>query len=103
MLGTHDLALFVVAGLLLNITPGADTLYIVGRGAAQGRRAGVLAFLFLGVVFNVNGTLWNLLLAWMSASLARRLRPGAAGAVWLQRAAGALFVALGARLALTDA
>ena len=37
MFGTHDLALFVIAGLLLNITPGADTLYIVGRSASQGR------------------------------------------------------------------
>jgi RhtB (resistance to homoserine/threonine) family protein len=207
--GTHDLVLFVVAGLLLNVTPGADTLYIVGRGAAQGRRAGVLAalgvgagccvhmvaaalglsailaasataftvvklagaaylvwlgicllrsslrdaaaaaapapqapahrvfvqglvtnvlnpkvalfflaflpqfidadapskvlaFLFLGLVFNVNGTLWNLLLAFASASLARRLRAGGRGTRWLERAAGMLFIGLGAKLALAE-
>ena len=45
MLGTADLALFVVAGLLLNITPGPDTLYIVGRSASQGWRGGAVAAL----------------------------------------------------------
>lgn len=45
MLGTHHLALFILSGLLLNITPGQDTLYIVGRSVSQGRRAGVLSAL----------------------------------------------------------
>ena len=48
MLGTQHLTLFVISGLLLNITPGQDTLYIVGRSVAQGRRAGVLSA--LGIV-----------------------------------------------------
>ena len=48
MLGTHDLPMFVLAGLLLNITPGADTLYIVGRSTAQGVRSGMLAALGIG-------------------------------------------------------
>ena len=48
MLGTHDLALFVLSALLLNITPGQDTLYIVGRSASQGFRAGALAALGIG-------------------------------------------------------
>jgi len=41
--GTQNLALFVVSGFLLNLTPGQDTFYIVGRSLAQGRRAGVLS------------------------------------------------------------
>src|SRR5437879_13231813 len=45
MFGTQHLALFVVSGILLNLTPGQDTLYIVGRSVAQGRRAGVLSVL----------------------------------------------------------
>ena len=45
MFGTQHLALFVASGLLLNITPGQDTLYIVGRTISQGRRAGVLSVL----------------------------------------------------------
>src|SRR5579883_543194 len=45
MLGTHDLALFVISGLLLNITPGPDNLLIIGRSTGQGARAGLLAAL----------------------------------------------------------
>ena len=43
MFGTQNLVLFVLSGILLNITPGQDTFYIVGRSVAQGRRAGVLS------------------------------------------------------------
>ena len=45
MIGIHDLALFVAAGLLLNATPGPDMAYIAARGAAGGFRAGVAATL----------------------------------------------------------
>jgi threonine/homoserine/homoserine lactone efflux protein len=45
MFGIHDLALFIAAGLLLNITPGADFLFILGRSAAGGFKAGVWAAL----------------------------------------------------------
>src|SRR3984957_2689252 len=48
LFGTHDLFLFVVSGLLLNVTPGPDTLYIVGRSSAQGWRAGAVAALGIG-------------------------------------------------------
>ena len=48
MPGTEDLLLFVVSGLLLNITPGPDVLFIVGRSTAQGVRAGVWAALGIG-------------------------------------------------------
>jgi len=208
MLGTHDLLLFVGSGLLLNVTPGPDTLYIVGRGTTQGLRAGVvaalgigagtlvhisaaafglsailaasagaftaikligaaylvyvglslafssstplnqtgttplataslgtvfmqgfltnvlnpkvalfflaflpqfveadaankpLAFLFLGLVFNVNGTLWNLFIAWSAARMSAGLRQRAAALKWFNRCVGGIFVALGIRLAL---
>jgi threonine/homoserine/homoserine lactone efflux protein len=204
VLGTHDLLLFVLSALLLNITPGQDTLYIVSRSASQGLRAGALAalgigagcivhitaaafglsavlaasataftviklagaayliyigisllrsgraaaavslppntlrsifvqgfwtnvlnpkvalfflaflpqfvdagavgsplpFLFLGLVFNVNGTLWNLFVAWSAAQVGRALH--SAAALWFNRGVGALFVCLGARLALSE-
>jgi RhtB (resistance to homoserine/threonine) family protein len=45
MLGIHDFWLFVFAGLALNMTPGPDTLYIVGRSVSQGRGAGMLSAL----------------------------------------------------------
>jgi threonine/homoserine/homoserine lactone efflux protein len=45
MLGITDLWLFVLAGLLLNITPGPDMAYIMGRSAQLGARAGGVAAL----------------------------------------------------------
>ena len=40
MFGIHDLTLFVISGLLLNIMPGPDSLLIMARSATQGWRAG---------------------------------------------------------------
>jgi threonine/homoserine/homoserine lactone efflux protein len=45
MLGIHELWLFIVSGLLLNITPGPDTAYIVGRSLQIGWRGGAAAAL----------------------------------------------------------
>lgn len=45
MFGIHDLALFIVSGLLLNIMPGPDSLLIMTRSATQGWRAGCAAVL----------------------------------------------------------
>jgi threonine/homoserine/homoserine lactone efflux protein len=209
MLGIQHFWLFVVSGLLLNITPGQDTLYIVTRSVAQGRRAGlwsvlgistgsvvhtlaaafglsailatsasaftvvkfagaaylvflgakmllerpsaaspgaepglphesswtiyraavltnvlnpkvalfflaflpqfvapdapsrVSSFLFLGAVFVFNGTLWCLVLVIGASALSGRLRRNASGARRLRQATGAVFVGLGARLALS--
>ncbi|MEK8032022.1 LysE family translocator [Ideonella sp. DXS29W] len=44
-LGIHDLALFTVAVLVLNATPGVDMLYTVSRTLTGGWRAGVAAAL----------------------------------------------------------
>jgi threonine/homoserine/homoserine lactone efflux protein len=141
LLGTRDLWLFVLSGLLLNITPGPDTLYIIGRSSTQGWRAGAfaalgigagtlvhicaaalglsailaflpqfvasdasskpLAFLFLGAVFDFNGTIWNLLIAWSTAHLSSRLALRGAFKQWFNRCVGAVFIFIGVRLALT--
>jgi len=207
MFGTQNLALFVVSGILLNLTPGQDTFYIIGRSLAQGRRAGVLsvmgivtgcvvhtfaaafglsailassasaflvvkaagaaylvylgvtmmldrsanpvqtagltrdgawaiyraglltnvlnpkvalfflaflpqfvdpgaeskvaAFLFLGGVFIFNGTIWCLTLAWGASAMSRRFRENPSVISLFRRAAGALFVGLGVRLAVS--
>ena len=209
MLGTHDLLLFIVSGWLLNVTPGPDMLYIIGRSTAQGLRAGIvaalgvgagifvhiaatalglsailaasaeaftlikligaaylvyvgisllrssstpfdsvaatrlaparlrsvfmqgfltnvlnpkvalfflaflpqfvesdaankpLAFLFLGLLFNVNGTLWNVFVAWSAARLSAGFRQRADALKWFNRCVGGIFVVLGIRLALT--
>lgn len=45
MFGITHFGLFVVAVFLLNVTPGPDTAYIVGRSVAQGRVAGLVSAL----------------------------------------------------------
>jgi RhtB (resistance to homoserine/threonine) family protein len=45
MFGIENYIGFIAAGILLNITPGADTMYILTRSVAQGKRAGVVSVL----------------------------------------------------------
>ncbi len=49
MLGIHDYWLFVATGVLLNLTPGQDTFYILGRSIAEGTRKGVASALGITV------------------------------------------------------
>src|SRR5438132_6468307 len=57
MFGIHDFGLFLTAAILLNLTPGPDTVYIWGRSAAQGREAGIASALgiCLGSIFHTCG------------------------------------------------
>lgn len=48
MFGTHDIALFLISSLLLNITPGPDSLLVINRSATQGWRAGMAAAFGIG-------------------------------------------------------
>ena len=50
MLGVHDLPMFILAGLLLAMSPGPDTAYILGRCAQHGWRGGSLAALASGFI-----------------------------------------------------
>ncbi|AQQ18535.1 LysE family translocator [Burkholderia cenocepacia] len=43
MFGITHFGFFVFAVFLLNVTPGPDTAYIVGRSVAQGRGAGLMS------------------------------------------------------------
>src|SRR2546423_6442329 len=54
MFGIHDFGLFLAAGILLNLTPGPDTVYILGRSIMQGREAGIASALgiSLGSIFH---------------------------------------------------
>jgi threonine/homoserine/homoserine lactone efflux protein len=84
-------ALFFLAFLPQFITPQAS-----GQAAA---------FLALGAWFNVGGTVVNIVVALLASGLRDRLAGGGAAgrlATWLQRTAGALFVALGVKLALSS-
>ena len=65
-----DLWMFVIAGLLLNLTPGADVAYTVSRAASQGARAGVVAALGIGA-----GCLLHVALATLGISAAIAASP----------------------------
>ena len=92
------------AGLLTNVLNPKVALFFMAflpqfvDPAADSR---VLPFLVLGGVFIVNGTLWCLVLVWGASAMSRRLRTNRSTGILLKRAAGAMFVGLGARLAFT--
>jgi threonine/homoserine/homoserine lactone efflux protein len=48
MFGIHDLWAFLTASVLLWLTPGPHTMYILARSVTQGRRAGVPSALGIG-------------------------------------------------------
>ncbi|WP_296943144.1 LysE family translocator [uncultured Massilia sp.] len=88
--GIHDLGLFVVSGLLLNIMPGPDSLLIMTRSATQGWRAGSAAALGIGA-----GTLVHILAAALGLSALLATSAAAFTAVKLAGAAYILYMALG--------
>src|SRR5262245_40500273 len=45
MTGIINFETFLLAGILLNITPGNDTIFILTRSIAQGRQAGIMSVL----------------------------------------------------------
>jgi RhtB (resistance to homoserine/threonine) family protein len=45
MYGIENYLGFIITGILLNITPGADTMYILTRSISQGRRVGIYSVL----------------------------------------------------------
>lgn len=49
MIDANALWVFVTAGIALNIAPGPDVLYIVGRSVGQGRAAGLVSALGIAV------------------------------------------------------
>ena len=45
MFGIINFGAFLIAGIILNLTPGVDTMYILGRSISQGKKAGFLSAL----------------------------------------------------------
>jgi threonine/homoserine/homoserine lactone efflux protein len=72
MLGIHELWLFVLSGLLLNITPGPDTAYIIGRSIQFGWRGGAAAAIGIscGCIVHVLGAAIGLSALLMASSTA---------------------------------
>ena len=48
MFGINNFPLFLAAGLILNITPGPDMLYVAARSASGGRLAGLVSAAAIG-------------------------------------------------------
>lgn len=48
MFGIENYSAFVLAGILLNLTPGNDSIYIISRSIAEGRKAGVISVCGIG-------------------------------------------------------
>jgi threonine/homoserine/homoserine lactone efflux protein len=71
-LGIHQLWLFVLSGLLLNVTPGPDTAYIIGRSVQMGWRGGAAAAIGIccGCLVHVFGAALGLSALLMASSAA---------------------------------
>jgi threonine/homoserine/homoserine lactone efflux protein len=61
-----------------------------------------IAFASLGLIFNLTGITWLLIVAWGTSRMTDGLRQSARIAFWLERAIGSMFVAFGIRLALSS-
>jgi threonine/homoserine/homoserine lactone efflux protein len=71
-LGVHELWLFILSGLLLNVTPGPDTAYIIGRSVQLGWRGGAAAAtgISVGCLVHVFGAAIGLSALLMASSAA---------------------------------
>jgi threonine/homoserine/homoserine lactone efflux protein len=90
MIDLHSLALFMAAGLALNLTPGPDMLYVAARSASEGRGAGVASA--LGIA---GGTLVHIAL--VAFGLAALLAAVPVAYTVVRLAGAAYLVYLGAR------
>jgi threonine/homoserine/homoserine lactone efflux protein len=95
MLGIHDSGLFVLAGMLLSITPGPDTAYIVGRSVQHGRRGGAVAALGVGI-----GCLSHIVAA--AIGLSALLAASATAFMIVKLAGAAYLIWLGVRMLLAQ-
>jgi threonine/homoserine/homoserine lactone efflux protein len=93
MLGIHHYWLFVTTAIILVLTPGQDTFFILGRSIASGRAAGIAAA--LGITA---GSLVHTLLAALGLSALLATSPYAFMAVKYAGAAYLFYIGLRALL-----
>lgn len=96
MFGIHNFELFLATGILLNLTPGPDTAYILGRSIAQGRRAGIASALGIGI-----GSIGHTLAA--ALGLSAFLAASAWTFMVIKYVGGAYLIYLGVRMILSRA
>jgi len=95
-LGLHDYWLFVATGIFLNLTPGQDTLYILGSSMAYGRRVGVASALGISA-----GCVVHTLAA--AAGLSAVLATSATAFIAIKLAGAAYLIYLGMRALMAPA
>jgi RhtB (resistance to homoserine/threonine) family protein len=93
MLGIHHYWLFIATAILLIITPGQDTFFILGRSLSGGRSAGVAAALGIST-----GTVVHTILAALGLSALLATSPYAFMAVKFAGAAYLVFIGIRALL-----
>ena len=94
MLGTHDLLIFILAGWLLNVTPGPDTALIVARSTQLGLRGGVAAVAGVGCGIMVHVTAASL-------GISALIAASATAFAVVKFCGAAYLVYIGARMMLT--
>jgi len=94
MFGIHDFGVFLATGILLNVTPGPDTFYILGRSMAQGRSAGIASVLGIS-----SGKIFHTLAA--AFGLSALLLASASAFLVVKFAGAAYLVYLGVRMLVT--
>ena len=94
MLGIHHYWLFIATGVLLIITPGQDTFFILGRSLAGGRGAGIAAALGISA-----GTVVHTVLAALGLSALLATSPYAFMAVKFAGAAYLIYIGVRALIA----
>ncbi|NJK47093.1 LysE family translocator [Candidatus Gracilibacteria bacterium] len=72
MFDLSNLTLFLVAAIVLVVTPGPDTLYVIARSIGQGRKAGIISALGIsvGLVAHISAAAIGLSALLMTSALA---------------------------------
>ena len=100
-----DLSRVFRRGFLTNVLNPKVALFFlafVPQFIAPGTPDKVTAFLLLGLLFNINSLPINFGYAWLAGWASRRVGAVHRTMHWLDRAAGAMFIGFGLRLALSD-
>ena len=89
-------------GFLTNILNPKVALFFLAflpQFIGVGAGSKTISFLFLGLIFDIVGTAWNLLVACVAAHVATRIQRVSSLRLWIDRALGATFIYVGFRLA----
>ena len=72
MIGIENFGAFLLAGIILNLTPGADTMYILARSISQGKKAGIYSVLGIssGIIIHTFAAAFGLSLIIAQSALA---------------------------------